>query len=146
MKKILIFIICCSLFIFPIPVHATENAPNTISLENGLTYIDKITVEPSATRSSPSTHTLTRSFYDGETLIATIAFTATFQYDGSSVSVISKSVTQTDTYRGWSYKQESFTSSGGTVTLSGKLNYLLLFNSTSFTMSMTCDANGNISY
>lgn len=38
-----------------------------------------------------------------------------------------------------------FTFSGGTVTWEGKLAKWLIFNS-SFTMGMTCDANGNISF
>lgn len=146
MKRLVIFIICCSLLTLSIPVQAAENTPSTVSLENEITFVDEVTIESSITRSTQKTATRTRTFYNGDTHIATIAFQATYQYNGSSVSVVSKSVTQTDTYSGWSYTQDSFTSSGGTVTLSGKLKYLLLFNSTSFTMSMTCDANGNISY
>lgn len=41
-------------------------------------------------------------------------------------------------------KQTSFTSSGGTVTLEGKLTKLLILNDP-FTMTLTCDKNGNIS-
>ncbi len=54
-------------------------------------------------------------------------------------------MTNTDTYNGWSYIQDSLTSSGGTVTLNGKLTKWLIL-SNSFTMTLTCDANGNISY
>ena len=77
--------------------------------------------------------------------MAIIAFSATYRYDGSSVSVISKTVIQTDVYNGWTFTQKSFTSSGGTVTLTGKLSKWLIFNN-SISMSMTCDKNGNISY
>ncbi len=35
---------------------------------------------------------------------------------------------------------------GGTVSLTGTLRYLSIFNPTTFAMSMTCDVNGNISY
>lgn len=112
-------------------------------MEGGLTVVDEV-IEHTQTRASAKNYTRRKSFYDGDTLIATIAFTATFHYDGSTVSVASKSVTQTDTYEGWSYKQDSFTSSGGTVTLSGKLTKWLIFNS-SFSMGLVCDVNGNIS-
>lgn len=61
----------------------------------------------------------------------------------TTVSVISKSVTQTDTYEGWNYVETSFTSSGGTVALAGKLTKLLIMR-TSFTIGLECDANGNI--
>lgn len=78
-------------------------------------------------------------------MIAVIAFTATYRFDGTSVSVVEKTVTQTDTYGGWGYKQTLFSSSGGTVTLEGKLSKWLVFNN-SISMSMTCDKNGNITY
>ena len=83
-------------------------------------------------------------FYNG-VVIGVIAMKGTFRYDGSTVSVASKSVTQTDTYEGWSYKQNSFTSSGGTVTLDAKLTKLIFLN-IPFTMMLSCDKDGNISY
>ena len=110
-----------------------------------MTVVDEI-AEYANARATGKTYDRTRSFYDGDTLIAVIAFQASFRYNGSTVSVVSKTVTQTDTYSGWSYSQESFTSSGGTVTLEGKLKYLLLFSTTPVSMSLTCDKNGNITY
>ena len=149
MRKLLSFLLCLIIVSASIPVSASEAVDPTMSreltLDNGMHVLEEIYVYASS-RTTERTAVHKKSFYDGDTLIAVIAFTATFRYDGSSVSVVSKSVTQTDTYGGWSYKQESFTSSGGTVTLTGKLKYLLILNSTAFTMSMTCDANGNISY
>lgn len=59
--------------------------------------------------------------------------------------MVSKSVTQSDTYDGWSYVQNSLTSSGGTVTLNAKLTKWIILN-TSFTMTLSCDEDGNISY
>lgn len=150
MKRLCILVLCCTLLVSAMPVYASELSPATEStntvLNNRITVVNELIVEPTQARSTDKSATLRQTFYDGDTVIAIIAFQATFRYDGSSVSVVSKSVTQTDTYSGWSYTQDSFTSSGGTVTLSGKLKYLLLFNSSPFTMSMTCDANGNISY
>ena len=61
----------------------------------------------------------------------------------SGVSAVSKAVTQTDTYGGWKYKQQSFTSSGGTFTLEAKLTKLLIYNNP-LTMRLSCDTDGNI--
>lgn len=147
MKKAFALILCLILLGTSIPVYATDDNATTAAIsENGLIVVDELIIETPNARASEKSATRKRSLYDGDTLIAVITFTATFRYDGTSVSVVSKSVTQTDTYSGWSYKQASFTSSGGTVTLTGTLKYLLIFNPTTFTMSMTCDANGNISY
>lgn len=112
-------------------------------LSNGFIVVEEIT-EQAAARANDKTATLTRTVKDGDTVIAVIAIQATFRYDGSTVSVVSKTVTQTDTYNGWSFSQTAFTSSGGTVTLEGTLKWLLIFNSTAFTMSLSCDKNGNV--
>jgi hypothetical protein len=94
-------------------------------------------------RSSTVTVVKTRTYKKSDTTIAVITVSATFSYTGSSVSVSKKQVTQSDTYEGWKYSQTSFTSSGGTVTLSGKLTRLL--NSTvPVSVTITCDANGKI--
>ena len=127
----------------------SENTGDIISeqtvTEDGLTIIDKVIQYPVQTRSSARTRTADhyKAIYSGDTLIAEITFRATFSYDGSSVFVVYKSVIQTDTYSGWTYTQQSFTSSGGTVTLEGKLRKLLVMN-IPFTMGLTCDVNGNI--
>ena len=59
--------------------------------------------------------------------------------------IMAKRVNQADTYEGWSYKQNSFTSSGGTITLDAKLTKLLVMN-IPFTITLSCDKDGNISY
>lgn len=149
MKKVLVITLCVLLLTQVIfSVSATTQTDliyreETI-LENGFTVVDEIF----ANRRSRATEvdaTRRITIKSGDTVIGIIAFDAIFRYDGSSVSVISKTVTQTDTYEGYNYKQNSFTSSGGTVTLEGKLTKLLIFNH-SFTMSLTCDENGNLSY
>ena len=114
------------------------------SLENGLTVITEIT-ENSVYRSTDKAYTNTKTIKDGETVVAVIAITATFRYDGYTVSVVAKGVTRSDTYNGWNYVQNSFTSSGGTVTLDAKITKWLIFN-TPFTMTLSCDKNGKISY
>ena len=130
------------------PASAAEQLPENHRVErilgDGLTVIDEITVYSQA-RSTDKRAERKATIKDGDTVIAIIAFEAVFRYDGSSVSVVSKTVTQTNTYEGWSYKQKSFTSSGGTVTLNAKLTKLLIFNN-SFTFTLSCDRSGNISY
>ena len=154
MKKSLILLLCIVFIVsMAIPIFATnyESTNGNVllyreeTLSNGITVIDEI-VESTQTRATGKTCTRTSTFKDGDTVIAVIAYQATFQYDGTTVSVLSKSVTQTDTYSGWSYTQNSFTSSGGTVTLTGKLTKWLIFNTTTFSLSLTCDKDGNISY
>ncbi len=149
MKRLLAICICAILFVSMVfPASAAEQPQEEYMVErvlgNGLTMIDEITVYPQR-RSTDSRVERTGTIRDGDTVIAIIAFEAVFRYDGSTVSVVSKTVTQTDTYAGWSYKQKPFTSSGGTVTLDAKLTKLLIFNN-SFTMTLSCDKNGNISY
>lgn len=148
MKKILSFLICTILLISTaLPSYATEST-NVISceefiLDNGFICIDEISVN-NLSRSSNKEAVRNWTIKDGDTVIAKIEMTVVFHYDGSSVSVVSKSVTQKDTYDGWSYKQTSFTSSGGTVTLKFKLTKWLIL-SNSYTMTLTCDKNGNLS-
>lgn len=149
MKRLLTICICAILLVSMVfSAYAAEQPQEEYGEErvlgNGLTVIDEITVYPQS-RSTDKQAERKRTLKDGDTVIAVIAFEAVFRYDGSTVSVVSKTVTQTDTYSGWSYKQNSFTSSGGTVTLDAKLTKLLIFNN-SFTMTLSCDKNGNISY
>lgn len=149
MKRILPLSICILLLVSTIPyTHAAEQADvifsNEYTSENGLVVIDTVTVF-SQSRTNGKTAYSEKSIYDGQTLVAYIRLAATFHYDGSSVSVVSKSVTQSDTYDGWSYVQNSLTSSGGTVTLNAKLTKWIILN-TSFTMTLSCDKDGNISY
>lgn len=151
MKRVSSILLCVVLLLsFAVPAFASETTdPGMVLLsrteellENGLTMVEE-KYEASQARSSTKTGYVTRNFYDGSTLIATITLQATFRYDGSSVSVVSRSVTQSDTYDGWSYVQNSLTASGGTVTLSAKLTKWIILN-TSFTMTLECDEDGNI--
>lgn len=117
----------------------------TDSLDDGWTIFSEtklISQSITATASTKTTSTTKTITYNGVT-VGIFTIQATFQYNGSTVSVTSKSVTRADTYSGWSYTQTSFTSSGGTVTLNGKLTKLL-HPSLSFSMSLSCDKNGNI--
>lgn len=149
MRNLVALCLCIVLLITVVP-YANADEPletlflNEFTLDNGITVIDKVTTYSQA-RSTDKIAFRERSFYDGDTLVAYIRFEATFRYDGGTVSVISKSITHTDTYDGWEYVQNSFSSSGGTVTLNAKLTKWFIFH-TSFTMTLSCDKNGNISY
>lgn len=113
-------------------------------LNNGVIVISEI-IDHSQARSTTKNYEHTKTYTRNGTTIAVISICGSFRYYGSSVSVLSKSVTRTDTYNGWSYAQNSFTSSGGTISLSGKLTKLLN-SSIAVSMTLNCDASGNISY
>lgn len=148
MKQVLIFVFSIALLFASIsPCHATSSTEvimheETI-LDTGFICIDEIIID-SISRSSDKQARRIKTVMDGDTVIAKIEMTVVFRYDGSTVSVVSKSITQRDTYDGWNYSQTSFTSSGGTVTLKFKLTKWLIL-SNSYTMTLTCDKNGNLS-
>ena len=149
MKKFSLLLLSIVLFAsFTFPVYATEHSQviyiDEATLENGLTIITEIT-ESSISRSTDKAYTNTKTIKDGDTIVAIIAITATFRYDSSNVFVVAKGVTRSDTYDRWKYVQNSFTTSGGTVTLDAKITKWLIFNAP-FTMTLSCDKNGNISY
>ena len=97
-----------------------------------------------AARGNSKTATREQEYYSGSTLIGKIAITGTFTYDGKTSRVTSKSVSSKKTYDGWSYQQNSFTSSGGTIELTGKLKKVS-YGSIDVDISLSCDKNGNIS-
>lgn len=149
MKRILVTFICLFL-IFSAIVPASADEINSIIwqqetvLENNIIVIDEV-IDHTNARSSTKAYERRKSFYDGETLIAVIAITGTFSYNGSTVSVLSKSVSQSSTYDGWNYKQSFFTSNSGTIALEGNLTKLIVL-SIPISMTLSCDKNGNISY
>lgn len=149
MKRFLSLVIClCAILSLAAPVYAQQQENvlyyQEMDLGNGITMIDEVVECPQARTIYGKTAKRTRTFKDGDTVIAVIAFQATFHYDGTTVIVASKSIVQEDTYNGWSFKQESFTANGGTVSLTGKLTKWLILNSETFTMSLSCDKDGTI--
>lgn len=152
MKKFTSLLLCSLLLLsLFVPVSALDAAPadsqaastQTIDLGDGLTVTEELIINDQAKTASRSA-TKKQTFSDNGTTIAEIAITGVFRYDGSTVSVSSKLVSQKDTYDGWSFTQNSFTSSGGTITLAGKLTKPLRV-SVSVNIKLTCDKNGNIS-
>ena len=148
MKRLLISILSFVLVfsMFPVVMAAEQGtvvSQQEVALGNGIVIIDTL-IEYSNARAVGKAARRTADIYDNDVLIARITLVAGFEYDGTTVTVTSKGVTETSTYEGWRYVQNSLTSSGGTVTLDAKLTKLLVLN-IPFTISITCDANGNIS-
>lgn len=149
MRRIWIFLLCLLLCIgFTTPCTAATDVDVISYHEEDLGYgfamSEIITLVNANSRSMDRAASKYREYTYNDEVIARIEISCVFRYDGSAVSVVSKSISQCDTYNGWSFKQSSFTSSGGTVTLTGKLNKFLILNA-SVNMSLTCDKNGNIS-
>ena len=150
MKKCSTLLLCmlliCSLLV-PAAAQDTVSAQTvstqTIDLGDGWTVTEELIINDQA-RTASRAATKKQSFSKNGEAIADIAITGLFRYDGSTVSVSSKVVSQKDTYNGWSFTQNSFTSSGGTITLTGKLTKPLRVSG-SVNMKLTCDKNGNIS-
>lgn len=150
MKKCSTLLLCmlliCSLLV-PAAAQDTASAQTvstqTIDLGDGWTVTEELIINDQA-RTASRAATKKQSFSKNGEAIADIAITGVFRYDGSTVSVSSKVVSQKDTYNGWSFTQNSFTSSGGTITLTGKLTKPLRVSG-SVNMKLTCDKNGNIS-
>jgi len=149
MKKICLFLLCAVLF-FSICTPCSAASEEEViycsqtDLANGIVCTEVITVSGTQTKSSTKTATTKRTYTYSDEIIAVISVKGTFSYDGSTVSVISKSITECETYDGWSFKQSSFTSSGGTITLDGKLTKLIVLNA-NISISLSCDKDGNIS-
>ena len=150
MKKgstlLLCMLLICSLLV-PAAAQDTVSAQTvstqTIDLGDGWTVTEELIINDQA-RTASRAATKKQSFSKNGEAIADIAITGVFRYDGSTVSVSSKVVSQKDTYNGWSFTQNSFTSSGGTITLTGKLTKPLRVSG-SVNIKLTCDKNGNIS-
>ena len=115
------------------------------ALEDGITQITTVTVSESPARAGTKTAIRKDVFENGSTEIAIIQLTGTFTFNGSTVSVVSKSISRCETYAGWNFQQSAFTSSGGTIRLTGKLTKLIVLNY-NVEMTLSCDKDGNISY
>lgn len=150
MKQFISVCLCLALFfVLLMPVQAAEESRSTVIsqkeyiLDNGLTVIEEIT-ERTYARSSTKYGEKRSSLKRGDTTIAIIIISGQFGYDQTKAWVISKNQVQVDTNDGWSYQELSYTSSGATISLTYKLTKLLLSTDT-YTLSLTCDKNGNIS-
>lgn len=152
MKKIFAFLACClllqSIMITPASAVAADEANATcvsrevIDLGDGITAEDELYVSNNRLMGRDASRT--RTIRDNGTVIAVITIKASFRFDGETVWTFFKMVSQKDTYHGWKYVEDSFLCNGGRVTLEGKISKLLVMN-IPFTLTITCDKNGNIS-
>lgn len=154
MKKFCAILVCMLLiFCMAVPCSAAEvpSEDGQIifykekALEDGITQITTVTVSKSLARAGTKTAIRKDEFTHNGITAAIIQLTGTFTFDGSTVSVVSKYVSRCETYDGWSFQQSAFTSSGGTIRLTGKLTKLIFLNS-DVDMTLSCDKDGNISY
>ena len=150
MKRFISVCICLALFfVLLLPVQAAEESRSTVIsqkeyiLDNGLTVIEEIT-ETTYARSSTKYGEKRAEVKYGDTTIAIVIISGQFGYDKTKAWVISKNQVQVDTNDGWSYQELSYTSSGATISLTYKLTKLLVVNNT-YSMSLTCDKDGNFS-
>lgn len=125
-------------------VSAAEVNNDVFRFRDGLTIIETVEVVSQA-RASTTEKTVRKNFEitDGSDVIADITIRGTFEYNGSDVKVVLKEIVQCNTYHGWKFSQTGFSSSGGTITLSGKLSKVL--SSKNISLSLSCDKNGNVS-
>lgn len=153
MKKLISSVVCCSMLLgTSVPCALAFEAPSayaqtvsTYQLSNDITVKERIIeYTNSSTRANSRTAAREQEFYSGRTLIGKIVITGTFTYDGKTSRVTSKSVSSKKTYDGWSYTQNSFTSDGGTIELTGKLKKAS-YGSVDVDISLSCDKDGNIS-
>lgn len=150
MKKtvslILSLLLCLTLFV---PASAADRSDPTAplvtyfetDLGDGFTVEEELVVSANTRSTTITVHRTANVKFNG-TLVAVITLYGTFIYNGSTVRVYSKSVTKT-LYDGWNYTQQSLTSSGGTITLKGYVSKLL--HKYTFTLTLTCDKDGNLS-
>lgn len=148
MKKLFTLVLVLILAISMLPgVSAAEQGTvvsrQKVELENGVVIVDTL-VEYDNARVMGKVAKRTKDVYLNEVMIARITMVASFNYDGTTVSVTSASVTEKETYQGWGYAQDSLTTIGGTATLNARLTKLF-HPSIPFSMTITCDANGNLS-
>lgn len=124
---------------------ASELTQTTVEdLGNGITVETTTVVYDSFLRDSTKKASSESKFrYDG-VLIGTVTLTATFGYDGSRAWVVSASGSHS-VERGWSYRNEDISNSGGTSTLTAELKSTTGLGIVDVDISLTCTKNGSIS-
>lgn len=148
MKKFISLFLACLMCFMVLPVNASSEQvyreSEIIHTEDGDIEVETIlTVYPSVARNSTISADKTKNYYADGIKIATVTLSATFGYDwvGSWVDDASSSYS---TYDGWSYKNESISTSGSTARLSAKLTKPL-YSSHSVSISLKCSADGTVS-
>lgn len=152
MKKSFLSVALCACLSFGVGAQAVNASafntmPTTVTqnvehLENGITVITELTVSNNA-RAKEKTSSILKTYKYGNKTIGKIGINGKFRYDGKTVKVVSKSVKKQNLASGWSFSQDSFTSSGGTISLSGELEKSISEN-INIDITLSCDKDGNI--
>lgn len=130
--------------ILPLPrTFAADTSESTYveDLGNGITVESVLLVEPSLTRSSSRSASLTSTFKNNGVQIAVITLNANFVYDGSTSRATYASYSK-DISSGWTYTDHSLTRSGGTATLTATLKKFLI--NVPVDMHISCSPTGVI--
>lgn len=148
MKKYISLLLALLMFTMSFPVGAanteTISESEVIHTEIGDIEIETVlTIYDDLFASGTKTATKDQTYKYAGTVIADVSFMATFRYTGSSVSVTDTDSDYT-TYNGWSYRNESISTSGGTASLSSSLTKLLA-GTVPVSISITCTPSGAIS-
>lgn len=149
MRKIVSLALALLLAVLPTHVKAAEVVEKIEYLEDG-SYI-VTTIEESITRATGTkTASKKNNFYnEDDELQWTITVTGTFTYDGTSSTCTKATGTTTITNTtNWYLISESPTKSGNTATYTVTFGRKVIGITTSkptYSVSLTCDANGNLS-
>lgn len=152
-KKVLSALLVCFLLVSVIPTQAygsqgeTEN-DGIIYLEDGSSIT--ISLDESSSRSSGTkTGRKTYTYKDANGVeLWKAVLTASFTYTGSTSTCTTASCTVTISDSNWYEKSNTTSRSGDTATTEltmGKKFLGIPFTTFSYTLTLTCDANGNLS-
>lgn len=152
-KKVLSALLACLLLISVIPVqaYASQEAAendNIIYFEDG-SYLTVTLEESHARASGTKTGYKKYTYKDANGVQQWVAMlTATFTYTGTSSTCTSASCTVTISDSAWYEVSKTTTRSGNTATtelVMGEKFLGITFTKLSYTLTLTCDANGNLS-
>ena len=152
MKRLCYTLLCVIILVgLVVPARAVDctNMLEQVTVEEEISIGNEVVVTGEGTTPFSSSSitipaTKTKKYSKNGKVIASISVTAEFSYNGTSVKVVSKKISKKALYDGWSFVQSSFTSSGGTVSLKGRLEKSGVSPIT-VSITLTCDKNGEIS-
>ena len=151
MKRFSVALLAFAMFISVIPFtgFAEEtNEQETIIFEDG-SYMTETIIEISARASGTKTGSKVKRYYDADgNLEWTATLTGTFTYTGSGSTCTASSCSITVSNSAWYTVSKSATKSGNTANATvvmGKKVLGVTVTKVSANVSLSCDANGNLS-
>ncbi len=137
-------LICAVLLVFSLvsPAYAAQPEGEYIPLGDGYYMIDTVTVLPSSRAGNTVRGTLTRDLYYSSTLIGTATLYAEFDISGSSATAVSAGISGTGS-GGWTYDHGNARCSGNSAR--GTAYFTGPGTTKRMTMTLSCDASGNLS-